>query len=93
MGQFSDNGLSDVTASERHRLLLILADLPAIEAWGAGLGAERKRRLNHPNTIWMHWRQVGISERAAEGAARRAHRVIANNGGKPHRSGRAVFWP
>jgi hypothetical protein len=93
MGQWlRDNGLSDIVAQERYKILLILDNLPAIEAWRAGLSAEKRRRLNHPAAIWMHWRQVGIADGLRERAAGTHNCVIAANGGKPHRSGKAVFW-
>jgi len=39
------HGLSDVSAPERYKLLLILDNLPAVEAWRAGLTEEKRRRL------------------------------------------------
>jgi hypothetical protein len=51
MGQWlRDNGLGDVSAQERWKLLLILDNLPAIEAWRTTLSPEKRRRLNNGRT-------------------------------------------
>lgn len=49
------SGLDGVVAQERYRLLLILQNIEAIEAWRASLDDASRRRLNHPNAIWSHW--------------------------------------
>jgi hypothetical protein len=52
-----DNGLDGVTAQERYRLLKILEHLTEIGTWRAGLDEGKRRTLNHPNSIWSHWRR------------------------------------
>jgi hypothetical protein len=83
-----ENGLDDVVAQELYRLFLILEDLTEIEAWRAGLDDAQRRRLNHPNAIWAHWRrQTDDGKRAAP-----APRFV--KGSVPsHRNGRPVYWP
>jgi hypothetical protein len=53
-----DNGLDGNVAQERYRLLLILENLTAIEAWRADLTEAKRRKLNHPNSIWHIWRRA-----------------------------------
>jgi hypothetical protein len=53
-----ETGLADVSAQERYRLLLVLENLPAIEAWRAGLDDAQRRRLNHPGAVWHGWRRA-----------------------------------
>jgi hypothetical protein len=53
-----DNGLDGNVAQERYRLLLILENLTAIEAWRADLTEAKRRKLNHPNSIWHTWRRA-----------------------------------
>ena len=53
-----ENGLADVCAQERYRILLIIENLEAIESWRAGLDDRERRRLNHPGAIWSHWKRA-----------------------------------
>jgi hypothetical protein len=55
------NGLADIVPQERYKLLLILENLTAIEAWSAKLSLELRRRLNHPGAIWSRWRQASAT--------------------------------
>jgi hypothetical protein len=88
MGEWlRDNGLGDVCAQERYRLLLILENLPAIEAWREGLDEAQRRRLNHPNAIWAHWRRATKPKQPT--APKRQHVV---KGTTPHKSGRPIHW-
>ena len=58
MGQWlREHDLADINNQERYRCLLVLENLPAISAWRDGLDEAKRRRLNHPNAIWAHWRQ------------------------------------
>jgi hypothetical protein len=78
--------LDGINNQERYRALLILENLPAIERWRAGLDDAQRRRLNHPNAIWAHWRRSTRAETAAP--TRQCVR-----GAKPHRTGKPIFWP
>jgi hypothetical protein len=69
----------------------MLENLPAIERWRDGLDKAQRRRLNHPNAIWAHWRRY-IS---AETAAQRQHAISAETLRQraAHRSkARGIFW-
>jgi hypothetical protein len=59
MGQWLHaNGLADIAAQERYRLLLIIENLGAIEAWRNSLDEAQRRRFNHPNSVWFSWRRA-----------------------------------
>jgi hypothetical protein len=66
---------------------LILENLPAIERWRDGLEETQRRRLNHPNAIWAHWRRATKTEIAAP---TRRH-VVKGLAAKGH--GKAIHWP
>jgi len=52
-----ENGLDGITAQERYRLQRILENLTEVETWRNGLDDATRRRLNHPNSIWSHFRR------------------------------------
>lgn len=79
------NGLDGISGQERHRVLLVIENLPAIEAWRATLHETQCRRLNHPNSVWWKWK---TSQRSGS-AVRRKH--VAGKNGLSH--GAAVHWP
>jgi hypothetical protein len=83
-----ENGLDDVVAQERYQLFLILENLTEIEAWRAGLDDVQRRRLNHPNAIWAHWRRQTDGKRAAP-----ALQHFLKSAMPSHRNGRPVHWP
>jgi hypothetical protein len=83
------NGLGDIVAQERYKLLLILDNLRAITIWREGLPPAKRRRLNHPNAIWTHWRRSTAERRGATAAPR--HVVIGKNGGK-RKGDRPICW-
>jgi hypothetical protein len=35
-----------------------LENLPAIERWRDGVDEAKRRKLNHPNSIWHTWRHA-----------------------------------
>lgn len=47
-----ENGFTDICAQERHRIVKIIENLPAVEAWRATLSPEDRRTLNHPS-LWF----------------------------------------
>jgi hypothetical protein len=51
-----ENDLDGISAQERYRALLVLENLVSITAWRETLDEAHRRRLNHPNAIWAHWR-------------------------------------
>jgi hypothetical protein len=55
-GWLAANGMGGITPSERYRSLLILENLPAIEAWRAD--EAKRRRFNHPGGVWHAFRLV-----------------------------------
>jgi hypothetical protein len=44
-----------IDQSDRARLLRVMDNLPAIEAWRATLSETELRRLNHPSVVWRKW--------------------------------------
>jgi hypothetical protein len=78
----ADNGLADVIAQERYRVLLIIEQLDAIEAWRAGLDDARRCRLNHPNAIWHSWRRATV-------IAQPRH-IVRNE--TPHKPDKPIYW-
>jgi hypothetical protein len=84
-----EHGLGDVVAQERYRLLLILRNIEAIETWRAGLDEAKRRRLNHPNAIWSHWRRAKTDADRPAPAVRNFVKAAMPS----HRHGRAIFWP
>ena len=84
------NGLDGVTNQERYRALLILENLGEIEGWRAGLDEGQRRRLNHPNAVWSHWRR---SKTDADRPAQAARDFIKNRVMPSHKNGRPIYWP
>jgi len=88
-----ENGLSDITAQERYRLLLILENLTAIGTWRASLDDAKRRQLNHPNAIWSHW--VRSTKPAAP--PRRQDVVLDSSAQQIMQrlavTARAIYWP
>src|SRR5258708_13844933 len=86
-----DHRLADVVAQERYRLLLILENLSAIEAYRATLTESQRRKYNHPNSVWTHFKQ---SLKAETPPPKRQHIVarIAAAGDIP-RQGKPIHWP
>jgi hypothetical protein len=75
---------------ERYRALLCLENLQAIESWRDILDEAQRRRLNHPNAIWTHWRRSISAE-----ASRQRQHVVATVTAKAARRGSniAIRWP
>jgi hypothetical protein len=72
------------------RRLLILENLTDIERWRAGLDDGQRRRFNHPNSVWMHWRRsLKTATPAPASAAERRQPVT---GATSHGPGKAVHW-
>jgi hypothetical protein len=83
-GWLADNGFSEVTTQERYRIVKIMENLTEVGTWRAGLDDAQRRRLNHPNAIWAHWR------RATKPAARpRQRQDVAAEA----RRGKPIYWP
>lgn len=49
-----EHGFADVCAQERSRIVKIVENLPAVEAWRATLPPEEQRKLNHPS-LWFRF--------------------------------------
>ena len=81
-----DHQLDDINNQERYRALLILENLAAIEAWRAGLDAAQRRTLNHPGSVWAHWRRSTKIETSVP-----THRHVVK-GGKAKGNGHAIHW-
>jgi hypothetical protein len=87
MGEWLCNqGLEGVTASERFRLLKILEHLTEIGSWRNSLDEGKRRALNHPSSIWSHWRR---SLKPAPSPPRQHLTERATSA----RQVRGVFWP
>jgi hypothetical protein len=71
-----------------YRALMILENLPAIEAWRAGLDDVQRRRLNHPNAIWSHWRR-----QQADGNRPAPAPHFVRSAMPSHRNGRPIYSP
>jgi hypothetical protein len=82
------HGFADINNQERYRALRCLENLDAIEAWRAGLADAERRKLNHPNAIWQHWRR---QKQEPSRSAPAQHFV--KSAMPSHRNGRPVHWP
>jgi hypothetical protein len=59
------SGLDGLNDQERSRALLVLQHLPAILIWRAGLDEAQRRRINHPNSVYLCWnRSITTAETA-----------------------------
>jgi hypothetical protein len=65
-------GLDGISNQERYRALLVLENLPAITAWREGLPEEKRRRANHPNTIWRGFVQQRKGSDMSQASGHRA---------------------
>jgi hypothetical protein len=50
----AEHGFADVCAQERSRIIKIIDNLPAVEAWRATLPLEEQRKINHPS-LWFRF--------------------------------------
>jgi hypothetical protein len=82
-----ENGLDDVVEQERYRLFLIIENLDAISAWRDSLDEAQRRRLNHPNAIWSHWR------RQTDGKHSAPAQHFVKSAMPSHKNGRPIHWP
>jgi hypothetical protein len=60
----AQNGFSDMWPGERHRIVKIVENLPAVERWLASLPPERKRRINHPSAWLTYLKETNDAARA-----------------------------
>jgi hypothetical protein len=79
-----DNGLSDISAQERYRALLVIDNKDEISKWRDGLDDRRRRSLNHPGACWHAWRKSKTEPPAP------ARHIV--KGTTPHKTGRPIFW-
>jgi len=47
--------LADMDAGDRAKLLQLVEERPAVEAWRATLTDKERRNLNNPTTVWRKW--------------------------------------
>lgn len=78
-------GLSDLHTQERYWALQIVDNLAAITRWRDGLDDAKRRRLNHPQAIWINWRGTTSPNKPVTRAVR-ADAAVA-------RKGRSIFFP
>lgn len=86
-----DQGMHEINNQMRYRALLVLENLPAISAWREGLDDARRRRLNHPNTVWHAWRRdttTNVDSTTGGSSTPRTAAAAPRCG-----YGRAVHWP
>jgi len=86
-----DNGLADVTAQERYRALRCVDNCEAIERWRENLTDLDRRRLNHPNAVWAHWKRSIKPARPSQIAPVIARRAVS--AAEMARRGKPIFWP
>ncbi|HEY6258216.1 MAG TPA: hypothetical protein VIY51_20735 [Xanthobacteraceae bacterium] len=88
MGQWlAQHGFDTITTQERYRALQVLDNISEIETWRAGLDDAQRRKVNHPGTVWSHWRhQGGGAERVQIDRVLGAYR-------SPVTPNSAVNWP
>jgi hypothetical protein len=84
-----ENGLDGVNNQERYRALLILENLAEIETWRAGLDEGQRRRWNHPNAVWSHWRRRQQDSSRSAPALRNFVKAAMPS----HKNGKPVHWP
>jgi hypothetical protein len=82
-----DAGPDEINNQERYRVLLILENLPAIQNWREGLDETQRRRLNHPNAIWAHWRR-----RQTDGKRSAPAQHFVKIATPSHRNGRPIYF-
>jgi hypothetical protein len=91
------SGLYGINEQERSRALLVLKHLPAITIWRAGLDEAQRRKINHPNSVWLCWhrdskpkrgkKKQKIREKAEAPAPAETERPVAH----PYKA-RAIYW-
>jgi hypothetical protein len=75
MGRWlAENGLDEVGQQLRHRVLACMDNLAEIEAWRAGLDAEVRNRLNHPDSVFWRWHRRDIMPMKGTRSRRQAHK-------------------
>jgi hypothetical protein len=83
MGEWlRDNGLADISAQERYRVIMIVDNIDAISKWRDGLDDAVRRQFNHPNAVWHAWRRAT--------APSPQHRAITRH--VREREGKPVYW-
>jgi hypothetical protein len=47
--------VDDMDKSDRAKLLQLMEERPAVEAWRGSLGTEERLNLNNPTSVWRRW--------------------------------------
>jgi hypothetical protein len=66
----AQNGFSDMWPGERHRIVKIVENLPAVERWRASLPPARRQRINHPSAWLTYLKESHVEVRARPAAHR-----------------------
>ena len=69
------NGFDDIDSGDRGKLLRIMENLSAVEAWRATLSEADRLRWNHPYSVWTAWKRGG-RYRQGQGTAAPAPAVV-----------------
>jgi hypothetical protein len=83
-GWLRARGFVGISNQERYRAILCAEHKTEIEAWRATLTEAKRRRFNHPGSVWAHWQ-------GARPATEPTHRVAAVFG-RPQNRGKPIFW-
>jgi hypothetical protein len=65
------NRLDDMDGADRVKLLVVMDNLPAIEAWRLSLTDAKRMTLNHPATVLRNWREDTADARPTDSNAAR----------------------
>jgi hypothetical protein len=75
-----EHGLDQVRSQERYWALQIVDNLDAVASWRATIDDAQRRRFNHPQSIWLHWRKTTQVNGKRKG---RSPRTLAGTRVKP----------
>ncbi|HUI19788.1 MAG TPA: hypothetical protein VLZ74_01905 [Methylocella sp.] len=63
--------LDTIDSGARSQLASIMANLPAVQTWLAGLPEDRRRRLNHPSAVWRNFQKTQAPKELREAKPKR----------------------
>jgi hypothetical protein len=77
------NELDDIDGSDRNKLMKLMGERDALEAWRASLTDAERERYNHPSTVWRAWK---CPDRGGRWRDEQANGAEPNGARKPEES-------
>jgi hypothetical protein len=74
------HGFDDIDKADRGKLLYLVENLAAVEAWREGLSEAERLRWNHPSSVWRGFNCPNRGNRGQQSAPQHAANTVADAG-------------